>query len=183
MRGPRAETRSGKRPAKNERKAGPSMNQSRKFQRVNDQNFGAVAAIKLIFPDDGPKKSPFACFLGQSKTKNLAATRRLLLKWVQFWPRKAPFGVPEQPLGSDFVQATTSWSNWVSTTGYATSRPCAWAPLRDIYGTPGAPKRARFGPKSPFEGPGGSQAAPAGLIWSQLPPAGRATSISCALAS
>ena len=43
-----------------------------------------------------------------------------------------------------------------------TSTQCAWGghihimhfgPLTDLYGTPGAPKRARFGPKRPFLGP------------------------------
>ena len=145
MRGPRAETPSRKRPAKNERKVGPSRNQSGKFQRVNDQNFGAVAAIKSIFPDDGPKKGLFAFFSGQSKTDNLAATRRLLLKWVQFWPRKAPFGVPEQPLGSDFVQATTSWSNWVC----LIQTMCLGSLKRHLRHSWG-PQKGPFWPKEPF---------------------------------
>ena len=72
-----------------------------------------------------------------------------------------------------------------------TSTQCAWVvrihimclgPLRDLYGTPRAPKRARFGP---FGGPGGPWAAPGGLIWAQVPlvgPTGWAASISCARA-
>ena len=43
-------------------------------------------------------------------------------------------------------------------------------PLTDLYGTPGAPKRARFGPERPFWGPGGPHGAPGGQIWCQLPP-------------
>ena len=45
-------------------------------------------------------------------------------------------------------------------------------PLTDLHGTPGAPKRARFGPEWPFWGPGGPWRAPRGQIWSRLPPIG-----------
>ena len=62
-----------------------------------------------------------------------------------------------------------------------TSTHCAWVghihimrfgPLTDLYGTPGAPKRARFGPKRPFLGPRRSSEGLGGQIWSQLLPIG-----------
>merc|ERR1719201_2241836 len=46
-------------------------------------------------------------------------------------------------------------------------------PLTDLYGTPGAPKRARFGPEWPFwgprrssDGPGGPDLVPTAPNWS-----------------
>ena len=62
-----------------------------------------------------------------------------------------------------------------------TSTQCAWGghihimhfgPLTDLYGTPGAPKRARFGPKRPFLGPLRSSKDLGVQIWCQLPPIG-----------
>ena len=47
-----------------------------------------------------------------------------------------------------------------------------FGPLRDLYGTPGAPKRARFGHEMPFGGPGGPRWALEDQMWSQLPPIG-----------
>jgi hypothetical protein len=44
-----------------------------------------------------------------------------------------------------------------------------FGPLTDLYGTPGAPKRAHFGPKRPFLGPLRSSESLGGQIWSQLP--------------
>ena len=44
-----------------------------------------------------------------------------------------------------------------------------FGPLTDLYGTPGAPKRAHFGPKRPFLGPLRSAESLGGQIWSQLP--------------
>ena len=44
-----------------------------------------------------------------------------------------------------------------------------FGPLTDLYGTPGAPKRAYFGPKRPFLGPLMSSESLGGQIWSQLP--------------
>ena len=54
-------------------------------------------------------------------------------------------------------------------------------PLTDLYGTPGAPKRAHFGPEWPFWGPGGPRRAPGGQIWSRLPPIGPSGLDSCSL--
>ena len=47
-----------------------------------------------------------------------------------------------------------------------------FGPLTDFYGTPGAPKGARFGPKRPFLGPLRSSEGLGVQIWSQLPPIG-----------
>ena len=66
-------------------------------------------------------------------------------------PKKALFGAPgvlggpwrssEGPKDPDLVSTATGWSNWVGNIHIMCS-----GPLRDIYGTPGAPRRARFGP-------------------------------------
>ena len=64
---------------------------------------------------------------------------------------KRPFGGPrgprralevlKRPQGHILVPTVTDWSNWVGNIHIMCS-----GPLRDIYGTPGAPRRARFGP-------------------------------------
>ena len=64
----------------------------------------------------------------------------------QFWGHGR--SDPGQPSGSDLVRAATGWSNLVGRIQIMCS-----GPLRDHYGTPGAPKRARFGPERPFWGP------------------------------
>ena len=55
-----------------------------------------------------------------------------------------------------------------------TSTQCAWmghihimhlGPLADLYGTPGAPKRARFSPERAFWGPGGQDLVPTAPDW------------------
>ena len=106
-----------------------------------------------------------------------------------------PAGVLRRRLlhrNGNFVPPRWPWDGRDGSTGTQnTSTQCAWVvrihimclgPLRDLYGTPRAPKRARFGP---FGGPGGPWAAPGGLIWAQVPlvgPTGWAASISCAWA-
>ena len=64
--------------------------------------------------------------------------------------------------------SATGWSNWVGRIHIMYS-----GPFRDHYGTPGAPKRARFGPKCPFwrprrssEGPRGPDLVPTAANWS-----------------
>ena len=64
--------------------------------------------------------------------------------------------------------SATGWSNWVGRIHIMCS-----GPFRDHYGTPGAPKRARFGPGSPFWGPrrslgshGGPNLGPSATGWS-----------------
>ena len=102
---------------------------------------------------------------------------------------------PKRCSCSSFILAKKTRCAWDGRDGSTgtqnTSTQCAWVvrihimclgPLRDLYGTPRAPKRARFGP---FGGPGGPWAAPGGLIWAQVPlvgPTGWAASISCARA-
>ena len=71
----------------------------------------------------------------------------------------------EGPKGPDLVQTASGWSNWV---GHI--HIMCFGPLRDLYGTPGAPRRARFGHEMPFGGPGGPQWALEDQMWSQLPP-------------
>ena len=68
-----------------------------------------------------------------------------------------PWRSSEGPKGPDLVSTATGWSNWVGNIHIMCS-----GPLRDLYGTPGAPKRARFGPKRPFWGPRRSSEGPGG---------------------
>ena len=63
----------------------------------------------------------------------------------------------EDPKGPDLVQTVSGWSNWV---GHI--HIMCFGPLRDLYGTPGAPKRACFGHKMPFWGPRRSSVGPGG---------------------
>ena len=51
--------------------------------------------------------------------------------------------------------SATGWSNWVGRIHIMCS-----GPFRDHYGTPGAPKRARFGPERPFWEPWRSLGSP-----------------------
>ena len=91
-----------------------------------------------------------------------------------FWPPRWPWDGRD---GSTGTQNTSTQCAWV-----VRIHIMCLGPLRDLYGTPRAPKRARFGP---FGGPGGPWAAPGGLIWAQVPlvgPTGWAASISCARA-
>ena len=59
--------------------------------------------------------------------------------------QKGPFWGPGHPVGPDLVPTATGWSNWVGCIHIM----CLGL-LRDLCGTPGAPKGARFGPKGPF---------------------------------
>ena len=72
-------------------------------------------------------------------------------KRAHFGPER-PFWGPRRSLGSpggpNLVPSATGWSNWVGRIHIMCS-----GPLRDHYGTPGAPKRAHFGPERPFWGP------------------------------
>ena len=70
-----------------------------------------------------------------------------------------PWRSSEGPKGPDLVSTATGWSNWVGNIHIMCS-----GLLRDLYGTPGPPKRARFCPKR------GPQRAPGGQTWSRLPP-------------
>ena len=93
-------------------------------------------------------------------------------------PKRARFG-PERPLweprralgspgGPNLGPSATGWSNWVGRIHIMCS-----GPLRDHYGTPGAPKRARFGPERPLweprralGSPGGPDLGPTATGWS-----------------
>ena len=93
-------------------------------------------------------------------------------------PKRARFG-PERPLweprralgspgGPNLGPSATGWSNWVGRIHIMCS-----GPLRDHYGTPGAPKRARFGPERPLweprralGSPGGPNLGPSATGWS-----------------
>merc|ERR1711951_28488 len=111
---------------------------------------------------------------------------------------QSPFRGPKRPKGENSGFLGPIWPlRWPwdgrdgSTGTQNTSTQCAWVvrihimclgPIRDLYGTPRAPKRARFGLERPFWGP---LAAPGGLILAQVPlvgPTGWAASISCARA-
>ena len=69
--------------------------------------------------------------------------------------QKGPFGGPGQPRGPDLGPSATGWSNWVGRIHIMCS-----GPIRDHYGTPGAPKRVRFGPDRPFWEPRRSWGSP-----------------------
>ena len=56
--------------------------------------------------------------------------------------QKGPFGGPGHPLGPELVPTANGWSNWVDCIHIL-----CLGPSRDLYGTLGSPKRARFGPK------------------------------------
>ena len=81
-----------------------------------------------------------------------------------FWPWRSSEG----PKGPDLVPTATGWSDWVNYIHIMCS-----GPLWDLYGTPGASKRAHFGPERPFweprrssVGPGGSDLVPTAAVWS-----------------
>merc|ERR1712184_112917 len=80
-----------------------------------------------------------------------------------FWPWRSSEG----PKGLDLVPTATGWSGWVNYIHIMCS-----GPLWDLYGTPGASKRAHFGPERPFWEPRRSSVGPGVQIWSQLPPFG-----------
>merc|ERR1712082_433785 len=70
----------------------------------------------------------------------------------------------------------------VGPTGWAASISCARAPYETSTALLGPPKGPTLAHKAPFGGPGGSRAAPGGLIWAQLPlvrPFGWATWLGC----
>ena len=85
-------------------------------------------------------------------------------------PKKALFGAhevlggpwrsSEGPRWPDLVPTATSWSNWVGHTYIMCS-----GPLRDLFDTPGTPKRAQFWPKRPFWEPPYSSESP---IWGPI---------------
>ena len=74
-----------------------------------------------------------------------------------FWPFWGPRRSLGSPGGPDLGPSATGWSNWVGRIHIMCS-----GPFRDHYGTPGAPKRARFGPDRPFWGPRRSLGSPGG---------------------
>ena len=85
-----------------------------------------------------------------------------------FWPFWGPRRSLGSPGGPDLGPSATGWSNWVGRIHIM-----CLGPLRDLYSTPGAPKRARFGPESPFWGPrrslgshGGPNLGPSATGWS-----------------
>ena len=93
-------------------------------------------------------------------------------------PKRARFG-PERPLweprralgspgGPNLGPSATGWSNWVGCIHIMCS-----GPIIDLYSTPGAPKRARFGPERPLweprralGSPGGPDLGPTATGWS-----------------
>ena len=68
-----------------------------------------------------------------------------------FWPWRSSEG----PKGPDLVPTATGWSDWVNYIHIMCS-----GPLWDLYGTPGASKRAHFGPERPFWWPQRSSVSP-----------------------
>merc|ERR1711951_296552 len=98
--------------------------------------------------------------------------------------RFGPFGGPGGPWASS---GGLIWAQvpLVGPTGWAASISCARAPYETTTALLGPPKGSALALKAPFEGPGGSRAAPGGLIWAQVPlvgPTGWAASRSCARA-
>ena len=69
-----------------------------------------------------------------------------------FLGQNGPFLGPRRSLGSpggpNLGPSATGWSSWVGRIHIM-----CLGPLRDHYGTPGAPKRACFGPERPLWGP------------------------------
>ena len=76
-------------------------------------------------------------FFAHFENSNFGQFAIFLANLRYFWPWRSSEG----PKGPDLVPTATGWSNWVGNIHIMFS-----GPLRDIYGTPGAPRRARFGP-------------------------------------
>ena len=75
-----------------------------------------------------------------------------------FRPQNTLLGALEvlgRPRGPVFCPTATGWSSWVSRI-----HTMCLGPFRDLYGTPGAPKRVRFCPETPFWGPRRSFGSP-----------------------
>ena len=77
--------------------------------------------------------------------------------WGPFWPPLSPGEGREGPTG---VQNTSTHCAWV---GRIHIR--CLGPLMDLYGTPRAPKRARFGLERPFWGPRRASECPGGPVF------------------
>ena len=113
----------------------------------------------------------FHLFLDFIKIFNFVTFVTVLTFAFSFWWRapRRPFRGPKRPKGKDsgflgpFWPPRWPWDGRDGSTGTQnTSTQCAWVvrihimclgPLRDLYGTPGAPKRGRFGLERPFMGP------------------------------
>ena len=75
--------------------------------------------------------------------------------------QKGPFGGPGHPVGSELVPTATGWSNWVGCIHIM----CLGL-IRDLCGTPGAPKGPALAPNGPFGGPMGPDLVPTAADWS-----------------
>ena len=103
-------------------------------------------------------------FFAHFENSNFGQFAIFLANLRYFWPWRSSEG----PKGPDLVPTATGWSNWVNHIHIMCS-----GPLWDLYGTPGAPKRAHFGPERPFwwprrssVGPGGPDLVPTAADWS-----------------
>ena len=74
------------------------------------------------------------------------------------------------PGGPDLGPTATGWSNWVGCIHIM-----CLGPLRELYGTPGAPKRAHFSPEGPLlwprmssDSPGETNLVPTGVPTSPM---------------
>ena len=89
-----------------------------------------------------------------------------------FGPQNTLLGALEvlgRPRGPVFCPTATGWSSWVSRI-----HTMCLGPFRDLYGTPGAPKRVRFRPETPFWGPRRSFGSPQ---WPDLGPTATSWSV------
>ena len=103
-------------------------------------------------------------FFAHFENSNFGQFAIFLANLRYFWPWRSSEG----PKGPDLVPTATGWSDWVNYIHIMCS-----GPLWDLYGTPGASKRAHFGPERPFweprrssVGPGGSDLVPTAAVWS-----------------
>ena len=91
---------------------------------------------------------------------------------MTFFGQKVPYWAIGSPSNPKWIE------HWLNMVEHCTSHLGGWvwalfAPKKWLYGTPGAPKRARFGPKRPFfgppevlRGPGGPDLVPTTADWS-----------------
>ena len=91
-------------------------------------------------------------------------TKLKFLAQGPFWPSLSPGDSRDGPTG---IQNTSTQYIWL-----VRIHIMCLGPFTDLYCTPGPPKGPILAPKCPFGGPRGTQRAPGGQIWSQLPPIG-----------
>jgi len=139
-----------------------------KFFRVAKLRFLVLLSSSTGWNWPVPPKTPQE---GPSGLKTVPTS--IIHDYMWCWPTLGPFKYPQRPkkalfgahevLGGpwrssegprwpDLIPTATSWSNWVGHTYIMCS-----GPLRDLFDTPGTPKRVQF---RPFRAPQGPRRVP-----------------------